>query len=389
MSKFLKKAVKKPGVISIVVAAILAVAIVVAVVCGVTGNGVFNSSKLVEDCQTITVTVDQTTYLTKLDEVEKVCEDAFGDTKISYTLKGEMSGAENELVYVFDKDEDLTEEKKALEDAFDALVKGDWKGSFVTVSANTEEVEAVLAKHYVLRGVIAGVVMMVLVFAYIALRYGLGLGLLALRSTLVGTVLTAMLIALSRIPVTVSISYVFAVAALLSALATVFVLNKFRADKETEDFANEEVLYFTAIGGAALVVIGAIATGGVRWFALAALIALIVAAFIGLLYAPARCLEWKAVADKKPVKGAYVGAKKTSAKVKKTAVKEETAEESVEETVEEAVEETVEETVEEVPVEETVEEAAEETVEETVEESVEEAVEENEEKAPAEEPVEE
>lgn len=363
MSKFLKKAVKKSGLISIVVAAVLAVALIVAIICGATGNGVFNSSKLLEDCQTITVTVDQTTYATKLEDVEEICEDAFGDTKVSYTVKGKMSGADNELVYVFDKDEDLTEEKKALEDAFDALVKGEWNGSFITVSANSEEVSSVLAKHYVLRGVIAGVVMLVLVFAYIALRYGFGLGLLALRSTLVGTVLTAMLIALFRIPVTVSVSYVFAAAVLLSALATVFVLNKFRADKETEDFANGEVLYFTAIGGAAIVVVGAIATGGVRWFALTALIALVVAAFIGLIYAPARCLEWKVIADKKPVKGAYVGAKKTSAKAKKTSVKEETmeevpveerAEEPVEETREETpVEETVEETVEEVPVEET------------------------------------
>jgi hypothetical protein len=175
-----------------------------------------------------------------------------------------------------------------------------------------------------------------------------------------------MLIALFRIPVTVSVSYVFAVAVLLSALMTVFVLNKFRADKETEDFANEEVLLFTALGGAALVVVGAVATAGVRWFALAALVALVVAAFIGLIYAPARCLEWKAVADKKPVKGAYVGAKKTSKKVK-AAPAAEVAEAPVEKVAEEPVEET------ETPVEEVVEETVEEPVEETaVEEPVEE-----------------
>ncbi|MBR2441614.1 MAG: hypothetical protein IKB20_00875 [Clostridia bacterium] len=364
MSKFFNKAVKKPGVISILVAAILAAAIAVAVICGLTGNGVFNESKLLEDCQTITVTVDQTTYLTKLDKVEEVCEKAFGDTKVAYTLKGEMSGADNELIYVFDKDEDLKEEKKALEDAFAALVNGEWNGSFITVSANSEEVGAVLARNYVLRGVIAGAVMMVLVFAYVSLRHNLGLGLLALRCMLVGTVLSAMLIALFRIPVTVSVSYVFAVAALLSALTTVFVLNKFRANKETEDFANEEVLTFAALAAAALVVIGAVATGGVRWFAVSALLALIVAAFIGLIYAPARCLEWKAVQDKKPVKGAYVGAKKTSVKAKKAPVQEATVETPVaqEAPVEETVEETAEEPVE-APVEE-VEEAAEEPVEE-------------------------
>lgn len=357
MSKFFNKAVKKPGVISIVVAAILAAAIAVAVICGLTGNGVFNESKLLEDCQTITVTVDQTTYLTKLDKVEEVCEKAFGETKVSYTLKGEMSGADNELVYVFDKDEDLTEEKKALEDAFAALVNGEWDGSFITVSANAEKTSAVLAKNYVLRGVIAGAVMMVVVFAYLSLRHNFGLGLLALRCMLVGTVLSAMLIALFRIPVTVSVSYVFAVAALLSALTTVFVLNKFRANKEDETFANEEVLLFTALGGAALVVIGAVATAGVRWFALSALVALVVAAFIGLIYAPARCLEWKAAEEEKPVKGAYVGAKKTSTKEKKAPVEEVKEEPVAEEApVEETAEEPVEEVVEETPAEETVEE---------------------------------
>ncbi len=389
MSKFLTKAVKKPGIISIIVATILAAAIAVAIICGVQGFGVFNTSKLLEDSKTLTVSVDKTTYLTKLDQVEETCEKAFKNLDLSYELKGEMTGAESELVYVFDKNTDLTNAKKALEDTFKTLTEGEWNGSHVIVATNSEEAVSVLAKHYVLRGVIAGVVMAVLAFAYVSLRYRLGMGIVAAVCTLLGMLLTAAFAILTRIPVTSSVSYVFAVAGLLSAVTTLFTLNKFRANADGEELACKEIGLFTVLFGAALVVIGAVATAGVRWFAVLALIALLVAACLGLVYAPALYLPIKAAADSKPAKDAYVGAKKTSTKVKKSFVKaEETAEEapveeaeeavetveeaeeaSVEETVEEPTEETAE-TVEEAPVEEA--EETEETVEETEKESVEE-----------------
>ena len=363
MSKFLTKAAKKPGIISIIVATLLAAAIAVAVICGVQGFGVFNTSKLLEDSKTLTVSVDKTTYLTNLDKVEEECEKAFANLDLSYSLKGEMSGADNELVYVFDKDADLTKVEKTLEDVFKTLVDGEWNGSFITVATNSEKAVSVLAKHYVLRGVIAGVVMAVLVFAYVSLRYKLGMGVVAAVCTLLGMALTAAFAILTRIPVTASVSYVFAVAGLLSAVTTLFTFNKLRGN--SEELATKEIGLFTVLFGAALIVVGAVATAGVRWFAVLALIALLVAAFLGLVYAPALYLPIKAAADSKPAKNAYVGAKKTSTKEKKSFVKaEEPANEApAEEAVEEPVEEETAEFVEEEPVEET-EEAEEESVEE-------------------------
>ena len=87
-----------------------------------------------------------------------------------------------------------------------------------------------------------------------------------------------------------------------------------------------------------------------------------------------RYLPFKKKVDAKPVEGAYIGAEKTSTKIKKIFTKKQEekkvapveaapAEEVVEETAEEVEEAPVEE-VEETPAEEVVEEATEETAEE-------------------------
>lgn len=396
MSKILTKTVKKTTLLSIILAVILAAAIVVGIVCGVQGYGVFNQSALLKDSKTLTVSVNQGVYLTKLEDVEDYCEEAFEDLDIAYEIKGEMTGDESEIVYVFDSktsETDLAEAKKALEDKFAALVdpeNGEWKGSFITVAANSEEAVKVLAKNYVLRGVIAGVVLAVLVFAYVALRYRLNMGILAAVCILLGVALTAAIAILTRIPVTASVTYVLAVSGLLSAVMTLLTLNKIRANSKAENaeqsaedsaissIATKEILLFTVLGGAALVIVGAVATAGVRWFAVLALIALLVSAFMGLVYAPSLYIPLKKAADKKPVKDAYVGAKKTSSKVKKLFAKKE-AEVKEEPTAEEApVEETPAE-AEEAPVEEAAEATAEENAEEaSAERSVEEETEDQE-----------
>ena len=158
--------------------------------------------------------------------------------------------------------------------------------------------------------------------------------------------------------------------------------NKIRANKKngedgvsaeevvTNGIAVNEILLLTAFFGIALLVVGIIATAAIRWFAVSALVAVLVSAFMGLMYAPAVYLPVKKAADKKPARpGAYQGAKKTSKKVKANVSEqveetvtpvEEVAEEPAVETTE-AVEEAVEETAEEVV------EAAEEVVEATEE----------------------
>ena len=374
MSKVLKK-LADIKIVSVILGVILVAATALGIVCNALGWGVFNQDALLKDTQTITVSINQYVYITeeKLDKVETECRKVLDDYGIVYEMKGKMSGDVSELVYVFGKDVDLTTAKADLETALGALTgeNGTLSGSTVLVALNSEDAVAALANQYILRGIIAGVVLVVLVFAYVAIRYGLYMGIVGGASTLVGTLLTVALIILTRIPVTASVIYVIAVGALLSAVMSVLSLNKMREENQVVPACNE-IVTLTALLGAGIVVIGAVATAGVRWFALLALLALLAAAVVSLLFVPALYAPIKAALDNRPVEGAYVGAEKTSTKVKKTYEKkevkaapapvvapvEETSAEEVEETPAEEVEETsVEETpvdeVEETPVEET------------------------------------
>ncbi|MBR4942710.1 MAG: hypothetical protein IKZ28_01655 [Clostridia bacterium] len=390
MSKILTKTVKKTTLLSVVLAVIMAVAVVIGVLCGVKGWGVFNKSALMKDSNALTVTVNYSVYQTRLDEVQDACDDVFSELnlKASYVMKGEMSGEENEVVYVFDKDVDLSEAKAALETKFEGMKANEWKDVlvFVTVASASETVISNLAEYYVLGGIFAAIALAALVFAYAAFRQGLAKGILTAVCAVVSVAVTAALMIITRIPVSASVMYVLAASALVATLTTTFFFNKIRENEKKGECASAEELVetslatkeiglFFVLAGVALVLMGAVATNGVRWFAIQSLVALVVASFVGLLFAPALYLPVKEAADKKPVKDAYVGAKKTSTKVKKTVEKvAPVAETPVEVAPVEEIptEEVVEETpVEEVPAEEVVEEtpAEEITAEEPAEET--------------------
>ena len=90
-------------------------------------------------------------------------------------------------------------------------------------------------------------------------------------------------------------------------------------------------------------VIGAgVLTAGV-WFALASIVAMAIAAFVGIIYTPALYCSLKDSVDKNIVGKStdYVGAKKTSTREKRTYEKKKKVAPVVEKTVEETVEETV------------------------------------------------
>ncbi len=381
MSNILKKAANIK-IVSVIIAVILAAAVAVGVVFGIQGWGVFNKDALMKDANTITVSVAKFVYINDLEKVESECESVLGEYGISYEMKGVMSGDACEIVYVFDKGADLKEAATKLTERLDSLMVagGEFESASFSVAVNSEAAVGTLARGYIVRGIIAGVVLVALVFAYIAIRYGLFMGITGGVATLLGSLLTVALIIVTRAPVTASVIYVIAVGALLSAIASVIALNKIREnDGEEVAVAADELGTLFALMAAAVVVIGAVATAGVRWFAVLALLALVAAAFIGIVFVPAMYVPFKVAIDNKPVEGAYVGAVKTSTKEKKVFVKKE----------EPAKAAPVVAPVEEAPVEEE-EELVEETEEAPVEEAIEEVVEESvAEEAPVEEPVEE
>ena len=360
MSKLFSKTVKKTTLWSVIIAIVLAAAIVVCALFG------FNQTLAMKDKKALTVSLNAYVYNTQLDEIKG---DLVDELNAEYTIEGAMSGDVSEVVFVFAEDADLAALKTKAESYLDTKLAN--TGANYSVSASVEEAAAVVAKNYVLRTAIAGVVLAVLAFVYVALRYNLANGIVAGVSVLLGMLLTASIIVLARVYVTEAVAYVISVAGLLTAAMTLFTLNNVRvAEKEgtTEEavassVAVKEVLYTAAVVAVGMVAVGILGKTAGIWFAVSALIAVVASAFVALFFAPAAYLSVKTVFDSKPAKGGYIGAKKTSTKVKKApAVKEAVVapvEEAPAKEVEAPVEEAPAEVVEEAPVEEVAEEKTE------------------------------
>ena len=379
MNKFLQKSIKKVDILASIFIVILSIAIVVGALCGAKGLGVFNKASSLKDVKTVSVSMSK---VVNAEDVKDICETVFKSEGVSYesVITSVMTGDNNEVVYAFSYEtEGLDAVKAALEEAF----KGEtWEGKFISVLVRSEKVQSVLPEGYALRGIIAGVVLAVLTLAYVAVRYGWRKGIVAGLNTLLGILLTASVFIITRIPTTNSVIYVLAVSGLLTAAMTVIAFNKIRENEAVESeeavsaeefvsssIAVKEILTFAAFVGAGILLTGVIATTGARMFAILSLIGLAVSVMLALVFAPGVYVPLKAAKDAIVDKNAYVGAEKTSTKIKKFFEKKfaKPVEEVAEVAEEEAAEEVVEEATEEV-----VEEAAEEVVEEVVEEATEE-----------------
>lgn len=374
MSKILAKLVKKGVLLSIILAVIVAAAAVVTLLCGINDMANISSGKKV------VVTIDPVLYNTETakEEIEAACDGAFKGNL--YVIKGD-NGNDGTLVYAFKSGEDVSAAVAQLKATFADWTKDDGKYAThsLTIAVTNESVMAKYAEGYFLRAAIAGVVLVVLAFAYVALRYNWRMGLVAAIAPVASVFITGALVVLTRIPTSASIMYALMTSAVVAVITVLFNLNKLRtalkseeASKDVEELivssvAVKETAILTAVLGVAVLLVGIPA--GAAWFALSAFIGVVAAAFVGLIYAPAICLPMqKAIVAQaaSATKSGYKGAKKAeksapAVEVKKEEVapvaeaKEEPVEEApAEETVEEAVEEAVEE--EEAPAEEAFEE---------------------------------
>ena len=316
MNKLLTKTVKAWKLLSIVIGAVLALSLTLTLIFGV------NHAATLSDNASLTVTVNSAAYKNKIEQIEEICENEFEENglKIELVKYGEMSGDDCEIVYVFDKDADLATAKANLATAFAAKIAGEWNGSFISVSVSSEETLVQIPTSQIVTTVIAIVLFSALAFAYVSLRYRLNMGALTAICSLAASALTAAVVLLVRIPVTNAFLYAVALAAPVTTAMLAFTLNKLRANLDSELPADEwivscvavkELLAIAAFGAFALVLVGAIATASVRWFALLSLIAFAISVFTALVYAPALYLPMRKRADEKATsKSGYVGAKK-------------------------------------------------------------------------------
>ncbi len=327
--KCLNKVVhKRCALLTVYVAVVLlAVAIIVSVLCGVNYGAGLDNSKM------ITVSVNSYVYNNGREELEKECESVFAEAglDVEYVYRSEMNGDNREIAYVFDADVDsakLEDAKNALETKLKAEANkneedGVLGGAMINVASSSEEVKSGIVSSRLWRSAIAVGVFAILSFIYVSIRHRVGMGLIALITPIVTAALSTAIILLVRIPVTNAIFYATLVSMMVAAAFMMIVLNKI-ANNRVEGGEGEELVKgslatvwigWTSVAlGVALVLVGAIATSAVRYFALAALVGVVVAAFIGLIFVPSATL-WVEDALQKKAAGktasGYVGAKKT------------------------------------------------------------------------------
>lgn len=329
-NKFLSKTVNKSILFSIIVAVLLVASIVISIVFGV------NYSSRTNDATTLTVQMNQFFYNTEkdLNSVEDACEKEFAKQglKVEYTYYDtRTSGDVRELVYVFENVPGVEAKVQTAKTNLKATVAtntaegGIWHGATgMYVTTGGEVVNVSVPTSYTVKATIVGVVLSVIAGIYVAIRYGIRKGIVAFLAPIVGMVMSSSIILLARIPVTTSIFYAIAVGGLLSETFTLFTLFKMRGNETAQgeelvkdSVAMKEILVLSVSLGVALILVGAIATWIVRWFALCALIALVCALYVGVLFVPSVLAPMQKCQDKKKAEqnvSGYVGAKKKEEK---------------------------------------------------------------------------
>lgn len=313
MSK-LSKTIGKFKLWGILAAVVIVAGIVIAAIFG------FNTDAALSDSRTLSVRLDSYVTDDRTALIREVCEEEIGGAGLGdkYSMTSEFSGTGCEIVYAFSSSVDesaVAAVKTAVENRLTEATGTQGNalyGAYVYVTSNAETVSAVLPEGYIWRAVLAGVVAVVLEFIYVAVRYKLNMGIAAAASTLAGTLLTLALVALVRIPVTASVAYVGAFALLFTTILSLFAFGKMRADFKTDEYKEKSaedaivsslpakgILLFCLVAAVVLVVVGAIATAAVRWFAIASLIGVAAALYSVLLFLPSLYLPLKKASDKR------------------------------------------------------------------------------------------
>lgn len=325
-NKIFSKTVKKMNLWAVIVAVLLAAAVVVGALFG------FNQDARVKDKKVLTVSMNSFFYNQNKDEVVENCEKELrtlgAEYAVAYTIDGEMNGDVCEIVFVLQKDAELKQAQEKIATYFKTQTGegAAWAGADVDVSASEEITGAAYAKNFELCTIIAGVVLSALAFAYVMIRYrkwtaGAFVGGCVLLSML----LTTALVVLTRIPVTQLVASSIAMSGLMTAVLSVLFLGKISAKAEEFEGDNEGLLLsaipvkecVSLVGGVsvAMLLVGIVGRTAAAWFALSAIVAMLVSGALALVVAPSVYLPLKTWADNRPAKNGYVGAKKSAKKV--------------------------------------------------------------------------
>ncbi len=244
----------------------------------------------------------------KEEEIQKICEDAFGAQNLKFTEKnvydeiagssGSQTGSKR-LVYTFDTssaDTALNAAKTAAEEN----LKFDGLEFEKTVTVNTVQMQTFTEASW--RAAVGVATAAVAVLIYVGIRFGIGSALSGLVGVTNSVFFTLGFFAITRIP-----TYAFAplLYAAIAAISTLFLWllycmkmrenfknPEFKADSPEDAVAkslsaSDKFVFWTA-GAIALVVlaVGLIASAGVRLLALPAIVAVAASVYSASLFAP-------------------------------------------------------------------------------------------------------
>lgn len=334
MNKFLAKTIGQWKIWSLIAAVALVAGIAIGTIFG------FNAATTADSVNTLTVRMESYNSSAAVEKIEEITKSKLGEKNLkeAYTVDVEISdGKVHEYVYTFSEKtsaKTLNEVKENVKTAFEAEkvnAESALYNAFVYVTVNEAEATATLAKGFVWRGLLAGAVLAVLVFAYSAIRHKLHLGLLSGGATLLSGGLTISLIALLRIPVTASVSYAIAFSMLYAAAAAMLFASHAKEafnDPENDGKDVKETTLgctpanllglFAATALVALVLVGAIAVTPVSWLAVAAILGLVSGTFATLILLPSVYVPVKTALLKRAEKRARYDYKKGAKKAEKT-----------------------------------------------------------------------
>lgn len=305
------------------------------IIAGIVMYAVFGFNYVRPEKKTIEVSYDAVVSIEDREaDLEKACEDAIAQKGVSYSDKQVSDELEmtyvsengyKRLTYTFGSDvsdETLSSLREAVEASVTALGVSN---ADIHVTAHTLRSERLYEASW--RAAVALAVAGIVSLVYVGFRFGWGNAIAGLVGCVNDTLLTLSIFAIARIPVYAYAPMLFAGVAMIFSVV-LWLLQCARMRENFKDPAYESLSAGEAVAtsvlasrklvcavlipiAVAIVVLGALASGGVRLFVLPLLLPLAVSVYSSFLLAPAVFVPLKSKFDKlKSSRKRYVGKKK-------------------------------------------------------------------------------
>lgn len=307
------------------------------IIAGIVVYALFGFHYASEEYHTIEVGYDAlVTIQDKETDLEELCEKSFSaqglkfkDKQVSTQRDSVSIGETGDklITYTFDAGADAAKLRSAAT-AIESGISGAYGDADIYVSVHLNS--GIRFYEAAWRGAIALAVAAIVVLVYHGFRYGVASAVAGLCAVVDGALITPAILALTRIPVYGYMPLLFAAMGMVfSLLLWIIQSARMRRDFKDPSFAGlttmeavgescrmnlKLILLTAAVFAVAFIILGAIATAGVRLIMLTALIPLVVGLYSALFMAPAALVPVKGKIDRmKSTRKRYTAKKKADA----------------------------------------------------------------------------